>query len=67
MGSFTPTPKVAAGGIAGAVTILLVALAAAFGIVLEPTVASALTVVISFAIAWFKGEGNDGSSIDAGI
>lgn len=63
MGSLTPTPKVAAGGIAGAVTILLVAVAAAFGLTLEPAVVSALTVLITVGVSYLKGEPVDDASI----
>lgn len=51
-----PTPKVAAGGIAGAITILIVAALAAFGIVLDPVAASALSTLIAFGAAWLKRE-----------
>lgn len=49
-----PVPKVAAAGIAGAVAVLIVAALAAFGIVLDPTVVSALTTLIAFAAGYFK-------------
>jgi len=52
----TPTPKVAAGGIAGAISILLIAVLAYFGVDVEPTVASAITALIGFGVAWLKRE-----------
>lgn len=47
-------PKVAAGGLAGAVTILLVYGAALLGLDVPPEVSSAFTVVISFAAGYIK-------------
>lgn len=45
--------KVAAGGVAGAVTIILVwLLNTAAGVDVPPEVASALTTVLSFAAGW---------------
>lgn len=52
----SPRPKVAAAGIAGAVTIVLVALAEASGINVEPEVASSLTTVIAFLAGYLKRE-----------
>lgn len=49
----TPTRKVAAGGAAGAITILLVWAAGEFAsITVPPEVASAFTTVISFLAAY---------------
>lgn len=51
----TPTPKVAAAGIAGAVSIILVWLlntVAAVGV--PPEVASAFTTVLAFAAGYIK-------------
>lgn len=47
-------PKVAAGGTAGAATILLVWLLAQAGVDLPPEVASAVTTLIGFAAGWLK-------------
>ena len=47
-------PKVAAGGIAGAVTILVVYAAALLGLEIPPEVSSAFTVVIGFAAGYIK-------------
>jgi hypothetical protein len=45
-------PKVAAGGIAGAVTIILVYIASLLGLDVPSEVAQAFTVVLSFAAGW---------------
>ena len=48
-----PVPKAAGAGIAGALTILLVAvLDRAFGVTLTPVEASAITTVFAFIGAW---------------
>jgi hypothetical protein len=49
-----PTNKVAAGGAAGALSILIVFVIGQLGIDLPPEVSSALTVLISFAAGYFK-------------
>lgn len=49
-----PQPKVAAAGAAGAVTIMLVWAAGLAGLDVPPEVASAFTVLISFAAGWLK-------------
>lgn len=49
-----PTAKVATGGIAGAVTILIMFGAGLLGVVIDPVTASALTTLVSFAAAYFK-------------
>lgn len=49
-----PEPKVAAGGAAGAVTIVLVYLASLAGLDVPPEVASAFTVLVSFGAAYLK-------------
>lgn len=52
----TPKPKVVAGGAAGAFTIVLVWIAGYFGIDVPPEVASAVTVLVSFAAGYLKSE-----------
>lgn len=52
----TPQPKVVAGGVAGALTIVLVWVAGQFGVDVPPEVASAFTVLVSFAAGYFKAE-----------
>ncbi len=47
-------PKVVAGGIAGALTVLIVWGASLAGLDIPPEVASALTVLISFAAGFLK-------------
>lgn len=47
-------PKVAASGVAGAVTILLVYVAALLGLDVPPEVSSAFTVVVSAAAGYVK-------------
>lgn len=47
-------PKVAAGGTAGAVTVVLVWALAQAGVELPPEVASAFTTLIAFAAGWLK-------------
>jgi hypothetical protein len=48
-----PVRKVAAGGVAGAVTAIIVwILAAAFNVNIPPEIASAITVVLSFAAGY---------------
>ena len=49
-----PTPKVAVGGAAGAVTVVLVWAAGLFGVEVPPEVASAVTVLISTGAAYIK-------------
>jgi hypothetical protein len=56
MDSKAPKPKVAAGGIAGALSILVVFAAGQFGLEIPPEVASALTVVVAFIAGYFKSE-----------
>lgn len=51
-----PTSKVAAGGVAGALTIILVYVLAEVGVDLPPEVASAVTTVISTAAAYLRPE-----------
>ena len=47
-------PKVAAGGAAGAVTILLVWIASMFNLEVPPEAASAFTVLVSSAAGYIK-------------
>ena len=47
-------PKVAAGSLAGAITILIVFVADKFGLEVPAEVASAFTVVLSFAAGYLK-------------
>lgn len=51
-------PKVAAAGVAGAVAVLIVGVLALFGVVLDPTVVSALTTLIAFAAGYIKKDTN---------
>jgi hypothetical protein len=51
----TPTPKVAAAGIAGAISIILVwVLNSGVGVDVPPEVASAFTTVVAFAAGYIK-------------
>lgn len=52
--SSKPTPKVAAGGLAGAATIVAVFIANQAGVNVPPEVASAFTVLVSTAAAYLK-------------
>ena len=52
--SRAPQPKVVAGGIAGAFTIVLVFAAGIAGVDVPPEVASAITVLASFATGYIK-------------
>lgn len=49
-----PTSKVAAGGAAGALTVVLVWILGALGVDMPPEVASALTVLLSTGAAYLK-------------
>lgn len=49
-----PQPKVVAGGAAGALTILVVWIAGLYGLEVPPEVASAFTVLVSFAAGYLK-------------
>ena len=51
--STAPTTKVAAGGIAGAQTVLVVWILGLLHVPVPPEVASALTVLISFVTSYF--------------
>lgn len=51
--SAAPVRKVAAGGIAGAITVVLVWIASAvFKVDIPPEVASAITVIVGFIVAY---------------
>ena len=53
--SLTPTSKVTAAGLAGAVTTLVVfALGRWVGVDIPPEAAAGLTTLISFVLAWAK-------------
>lgn len=52
----TPKPKVVAGGAAGAVTVVIVWVAGMFDVDVPPEVASAFTVLISFAAGYLKSD-----------
>ena len=54
-----PTPKVAAAGISGAITVLLIWIAGLTGVPLTPEVASAITLLIMSAAAYFKKDNAD--------
>jgi putative flippase GtrA len=49
----SPTMKVAAGGSAGAVTVVLVYILAQFNLVVPADVASAVTVIFTFLTSYF--------------
>lgn len=50
----TPEPKVLAGGVAGALTVVLVWVLGAVGVDMPPEVASAVTVLIGTGAAYLK-------------
>lgn len=50
--TLTPQPKVVAGGLAGAVTVIIVYVAQQGGLTITPEVASAVTTVISFVAGY---------------
>jgi putative flippase GtrA len=50
--SIAPTTKVAAGGVAGALTVLVVWVLGLLHVPVPPEVASALTVIISFVTSY---------------
>ena len=52
--SRAPKAKVAAGGIAGALSVMLVFVAAQAGVDVPPEVASAFTVLVSFFAGYVK-------------
>jgi hypothetical protein len=54
--SLAPRPKVVAGGAAGAFTVVLVWVAGMYGLDVPAEVASAFTVLVSFAAGYVKPE-----------
>lgn len=56
MTSLKPRPKVAAAGIAGALTTLVLWVLALYGLSVPPEVAAAIAAVLSFAAGWLKSE-----------
>jgi hypothetical protein len=54
--SMAPTTKVTAGGVAGALTVLVVWILGMFHVQVPPEVASALTVILSFFASYFVRE-----------
>lgn len=51
-----PTRKVAAGGIGGSLTIILVYVLKALGVSVDAILSSALTTLVCVALAWFVPE-----------
>ena len=49
-----PVPKVAAGGIAGAVSVLVIFAAQQFGVEIPGDVGAAIGVVVAFAASYLK-------------
>lgn len=58
-----PTAKVATGGIAGALTLLVVFIVGKFGVDVPAEVAAAVTVLISFAASYIKRERSRGEHV----
>jgi hypothetical protein len=52
----TPTTKVTAGALAGALSIILVWLIGFAGVTVPPAVASAFTVILTFGVSWLVTE-----------
>lgn len=52
MSTLTPTPKVAVGGITGALVVILVWVASLFGLDVPTEIAAALVVVLSFIASY---------------
>lgn len=57
MSNATPTPKVAAGGAAGAASILIVWLLSMFGVEVPSEAAAALATLLGFAAAYMVPDG----------
>jgi putative flippase GtrA len=53
----TPRPKVAAAGIAGALTVIVLYVAGQFGLDMPQEVAAAIATIAAFAAGYFKREG----------
>lgn len=49
-----PRPKVVAGTVAGAATVIVVWLAGRFGLEVPPEVAAAVTTILAFGAAYLK-------------
>jgi hypothetical protein len=60
MASLTPTPKVLAGGIAGAITVIIIYICTLTGVPMTAEVASALTLLIMSAASYFKKDTTNG-------
>lgn len=56
MASYTPTAKVAAGGIAGALTVLLAFVGTLLGLDLPEPVTAAITVLLTFGASYLKSD-----------
>lgn len=57
MSNATPTPKVAASGLAGAVTVILVWVAGLAGLEVPAEVATSVTFVLMIAVAYMVPDG----------
>ena len=57
MNNLTPTRKVGAGAVAGAISILLVWGLQQAGVSLPAEIASSLTTILTFVTSWFVPEG----------
>jgi len=55
-----PKPKVAAGTLAGALTVMAVWIASLFGAEIPGFVAAAMVTILGFIVAWFVPESSDG-------
>lgn len=55
--NYTPTKKVTAGTLAGAVSIVLVTIAGQLGVEVSPEVASSVTTLLAALAAYMKREG----------
>ncbi len=55
--SLTPTRKVGAGGLAAGLSIILVWILGLAGVTVPAEVASSITTVLGFAVAWLVPEG----------
>lgn len=50
--SLAPVPKVANGGLAASLTVLMVYIVGLLGLDVPPEVASAFTTLVGFGVAW---------------
>lgn len=55
----TPKSKVAAGGVAGAISIVLIFIGQQIGLDIPAEVASAFTTILTFGAAYFKKDTNE--------